>query len=105
MTKVHFGVGMASEQSSQIDVDVNGVTEKWNAIVEALDAYDELTESEKELVSAKYVILGQEITAYNTSATKINAEADKAVGFAFLFFASATSILAIAIRLFLNAKA
>ena len=23
MTKVHFGVGMASEQSSQIDVDVN----------------------------------------------------------------------------------
>ena len=85
--------------------EANGVTEKWNAIGEALDAYDELTESEKELVSAEYVILGQEIIAYNAEATKINTEADRAVGFAFLFFASATSILAIAIRLFLNAKA
>ena len=57
------------------------------------------------MVSAEYVILGQEIIAYNAEATKINTEADRAVGFAFLFFASATSILAIAIRLFLNAKA
>ncbi len=85
--------------------DATSISDKWDAISEALEAYDELNESEKALVSSAYATLSQEITAYNASATKINAEADRTIGFAFLFFASSTSILAIAIRLFLNAKA
>ena len=85
--------------------NANGVSAKWDAICEALEAYDELTDTEKALVSASYATLGQEITAYNTEATKINAEADRATGFALLFFAGATSLLAVVIRILLGTKA
>lgn len=85
--------------------NANGVSAKWDAICEALEAYDELTDTEKALVSASYATLGQEITAYNTEATKINAESDRATGFALLFFAGATSLLAVVIRILLGTKA
>lgn len=78
-------------------------TAKWDAINNALEAYEELTDTEKELVSDAYEMLEQQIASYNTIAIQTNAESTKATEFAILFFAGVMSILTYAAYFLLKA--
>ncbi|MBQ8177743.1 MAG: endonuclease [Clostridia bacterium] len=74
----------------------NGLEAKWNAIGEALEAYAELSDSEKDASSEAYATLVQEINAYNQTATQINQQAEKATHQSILFYIGAVSALAYA---------
>lgn len=76
---------------------------KWKAIGSAIEGYNNLSDSEKEVAQEIYARLGEEITAYNTAVTEINVEADKANEMALLFFAGTISILAVAAYFLLKA--
>lgn len=78
-------------------------SEKWEAIKDALEAYDKLTESEKNLVAESYDVLEQQITSYNTMAVAVNKEANKATEQAIMFYAGLMSLLAYAAYFLLKA--
>ncbi len=73
-----------------------GFDEIWEAIGNAVDAYNALSESEKDAVSESYAILIEGIDLYNSVATDVNAEAEKATNQAVLFYIGAISALAFA---------
>ncbi|MBR3685659.1 MAG: endonuclease [Clostridia bacterium] len=74
----------------------NTMSAKWSAIYEALEAYNELSDSEKDAVYEEYQSLAQAINSYNQTAESINQESQKATSQAILFYIGAISALAFA---------
>lgn len=59
--------------------EAQGIQDKFTAIKQALDAYNGLTQEEKDAVASLYNTLQAEITAYNTQANKNNQDISSAV--------------------------
>ncbi len=76
---------------------------RWEAIKNALEAYNELSESEKNLVAESYDVLEQQIASYNSTAVEVNVEASKATEQAIMFYAGLMSLLAYAAYFLLKA--
>ncbi|MBQ2711481.1 MAG: endonuclease [Clostridia bacterium] len=70
---VHFENAVANVTAAQ------GLQNKFTAIGQALDAYNALTQEEKDAVASLYNTLQAEITAYNTQANKNNQDISSAV--------------------------
>ena len=82
---------------------VVSVRAKWDAIGDALDAYDKLSESEKEASSTAYAKLIEEINSYNAVVDSINTESEKATEQAIVFYIGAISVLVYAAYFLLKA--
>ena len=76
--------------------NAEGMNTKWNVIKSALSVYDELDDSEKELVVDAYETLQEEINAYNNLAIATNAESNKATQQAIALLIGSISILSVA---------
>ena len=76
--------------------NAEGMNTKWNVIKSALNAYNELDDSEKELVVDAYETLQEEINAYNNLAIATNAESNKATQQAIALLIGSISILSVA---------
>lgn len=74
----------------------NTMSAKWSAIDEALEAYNELSDSEKDAAYEAYQSLAQAINSYNQTAESVNQESQKATSQAILFYIGAISALAFA---------
>lgn len=74
----------------------NTMSAKRSAIDEALEAYNELSDSEKDAAYEAYQSLTQAINSYNQTAESINQESQKATSQAILFYIGAISALAFA---------